>query len=680
VHADVLIIGAGPSGGAAALGLLRAGLSVVCLEQGHWPDRHAYRGGERDAELTSLKQWSWSPNVRGWSTDYALDLSDCDADIAMFNGVGGGSVLFNALWPRMTPNNFRSKTVAGYGADWPLDYAELQPYYERTDRQVGVSGLAGNPAYPGGSEPPLPPLPIFAGGLKVARGQAKLGWHWWPESNAILSTEYDDRHPCVARGTCMTGCGEGAKGSADLTYWRHVVALGGRLITGARVGRIVLDARGRAAGAEWYDSDGNGNLQTADVVLCAANGIGTPRLLLASATQAFPHGLANGSGLVGRNLMLHHHAFAVGIFEEPLETWRGHAGAWINSYEFYESDQSHDAAGTGRWALGGMNGTPLIAALGAATWGPDHHGALTQGFGRTLAWGVCAEDAASESNLVELSTDATDSAGVPVPVLHYRLADETRLLAAWHQQRQAESMWASGATTVVTPQVQVPTGHYMGTARMGDDPGTSVVDRFGMSHEIANLGILDASVFVTSAGVNPTSTVCALASRAVDKLVEHRSRIPRPELARSFWTGPRTVSPVSPDVPPPRIELSSQEQHRLDELADALLPAVDSRPSASEVGVGGHLGRAALAARPDLGAPLRRILAMPGEPALVLAQLAVEDPQARSTLELVVAGAYYMSPQVHEAIGYPGQQAHPARPDPFPRYIEEGLLDHMIGE
>ena len=196
------------------------------------------------------------------------------------------------------------RTQDGVADDWPLTYEELLPYYERTDRQFGVSGLGGNPAYPASADPPLPPLPIGKGGLLVARAHARLGWHWWPENNAILSAPYGGRRPCVQRGTCSSGCNEGAKASTDLTHWPAAMAHGARLITGARARRLLTDAGGLVTGAEWIDRNGDDHFQGADVVLCAANAVGTARLLLLSASSRSP-GLANSSGLVGRRLMLH---------------------------------------------------------------------------------------------------------------------------------------------------------------------------------------------------------------------------------------------------------------------------------------------------------------------------------------------------------------------------------------
>jgi choline dehydrogenase-like flavoprotein len=525
--ADVLIIGAGASGGVVARRLAESGFGVVCLEQGRWHDRSEYRGAELDWELTARKQWSGSPNIRGLPEDYPVDDADSDLSPLMFAGVGGSMLLFAGAWPRLLPSDFRVRSLDGVADDWPLTYDELRPYYERNDRHIGVSGLGGDPAYPPGEDPPLPPLPIGPGALKVARAHDRLGWHWWPEPNAILSAPYDGRHPCVQRGTCMQGCNEGAKASTDLTHWPHALANGARLVTGARVTRIETDARGLATGAVWIDDDGREHFQAASVVVMAANAIGTARLLLLSSSDVHPDGLANSSGLVGARLMMHPFASVSGLFDDDLESWQGQFGCSIESFEFYETDERRGFLRGAKWGLAPTGG-PINAALpsraGEQAWGPDHHLQMRARFGRGASWGLFGEDLPDPSNRVQLSSALTDSSGIPAPELHYKVSPNSRRLLDFHIDKASESLLAAGAHTIEVDRLMRYSGwHLLGTARMGDDPSTSVLDRWNRSHDVANLYVVDGSCFVTSGGVNPTSSICALALRAADHMVHTRS-------------------------------------------------------------------------------------------------------------------------------------------------------------
>ena len=532
-HAEILIIGAGASGGVAGLHLARAGFDVVCLEQGAWPDRGAFRGAEADWELAIRDRWAPSPNVRGLDEDYPVADSTSDVEPLMYNAVGGSMILYAGTWPRMLPSDFRVRSLDGVADDWPISYAELAPYYDRTDRQIGVSGLAGDPAYPEHDDYPLPPLPLGKAGRRVAEAHNRLGWHWWPEPNAILSAPYDGRRPCVQRGVCTSGCGEGAKASTDLTHWPKAEAHGARLITGARVRRLTVGARGLVTGAEWVDRDGKVHHQSADVVVLAANAVGTARLLLLSADDRYhPDGLANSSGLVGKRLMMHPFSVVTGWFDDSVEGWQGQFGASITTYQFYETDPARDFVRGAKWALSPVGG-PLNHVLpmraGLEVWGTEHHDLMARIFGKGATWAIFGEDLPEEHNRVELDPVLTDSDGVPAPRIHYSIGDNSRRLMDFQVARAEESLREAGAVDVTVGHLLRYSGwHLMGTARMGDDPATSVVDRYQRAHDVENLFIVDGSVFVTSSGVNPTCTIVALAERAAEHLVANRStqRVP----------------------------------------------------------------------------------------------------------------------------------------------------------
>jgi choline dehydrogenase-like flavoprotein len=682
-HADVLVIGAGASGGVAARRFAEAGLRVVCLEQGDWPDRATYPGAGIDWELRSARgPWSSIPSIRKNPADYPLDLASSDMGVVNFNGVGGGTVLYNAQWPRLLPHDFRVRSLHGVADDWPITYDDLRPWYEQTDRQFGVSGLGSNPAYPPGDDPPLPPLPIGAAALRVARAHAELGWHWWPEPNAILSADHDGRHRCVQRGTCGSGCNEGAKASTDLTHWPHVIARGGTVITGARVTRLVLDRAGRALGAEWIDRAGATHLQTADVTVLAANAIGTARLLLTSACAGHAGGLANRSGLVGRRLMLHPLLSVVGLFDEQLQGWQAHAGGLIQSLQFAASDAARGYIGSTKWVLstaGGPMRSLFAAPDTSGVWGDAHHRHVAERLGRSASWIVLVEDLPDVDNRIDLSPTLADGDGIPAPRIHYRISDNTRRNMAFQTERAEASLRAAGAWR--TDAFTHPSnGHFMGTARMGHDPECSVVDPWCVSHDIPNLLIVDGSVFVTSGAANPTSTIAALALRAASHLLGRRADVPTPSRPASFAVPPTPVALRAPSAAAaapderPVPQLAGRQLVRLARFADVLIPAGAGLPAAGEV-VGRGIGRV-LAARPDLHDPLVRALDELPDDADLTALTA--EGRATHALRYTVAGAYYTDTSVHDVLGYPSTRPRPVPAFDYPDYLAEGLLDHLL--
>jgi choline dehydrogenase-like flavoprotein len=490
----------------------------------------ARRGGlrrrlpEDDWELTGLKQFNWDPNVRQDASDYPVNTYESDIDILMVNCVGGSTTGYAAQWPRFSPSDFRVRSLDGVADDWPLSYAELEPYYDRVDRDFGISGLSGDPAYPPTNPLPMPPLPLGPAARRVALAHNVLGWHWWPGYNAIASQAYGRLNPCRRRGVCPWGCRDQAKASTNLTHWPDAIELGARLITHARVARIETDANGLATGAVWVDPDGTEHFQAASTVVMAANGIGTPRVLLHSASERFPDGLANSSGLVGARLMLHPFATVVGLFDDWFESWQGPWGNSIQSTEFYETDESRGFVRGAKWGLQPTGG-PLNAALpwAAEDADDDLHSRVRDWLGHSAMWGIIGEDLPDEENRVMLDGELTDSSGIPAARVRYRVSENSARMLEYHAARASESLEAAGASKcIVTPQVRGTGWHLLGTARMGDNPATSVVDRWCRSHDVPNLMIVDGSVFVTSAGMNPTPTIAAIALRAADHLIAER--------------------------------------------------------------------------------------------------------------------------------------------------------------
>lgn len=522
---DVVVVGSGPSGAVVSHTLASRGFSVVCLEQGDWILPSDFPANEPEWELLIQHRWSHDPNVRKLPADYPLDNADSDMWPVMFNAVGGSSIYYGAEWPRLLPSDYRVRTLDGVCDDWPITYRDLEPFNQSIDRFLGVSGLDGDTAYPSGLEYPQPPLPIGRAGRRAARGFNELGWHWWPGANAIPAFRHGDLAACARYGTCEWGCPQGAKASFDLAYWPSAIRAGARLTTGARVRSVETDDRGRASGVTWVDREGRDHRQEASVVVLCANGIGTARLLLLSTSAHHPDGLANSSGLVGRNLMLHPNCTVTAYYEDDLESWLGPAGQLLYSMQFYDSDPS-------RGFLRGckLHVLPTPGPLSAIEvrrehlsfqelWGDGFHRAI-RSHRSGLLWAANIEDLPEESNCVTLSSSLTDSDGLPAPKINYRLSDMTRASLDFTLARLEEVALAAGSEERYSVPLWLDQpGHLLGTARMGNDPHTSVVNSWGECHDVPNLYIADGSIFVTGGSANPTCTIAALALRVATGIV-----------------------------------------------------------------------------------------------------------------------------------------------------------------
>lgn len=521
---DVLVVGAGPSGAIVTHTLAGQGVDVMCLEQGDWVSPSDYPANHPEWELLIQQQWHHDPNIRQSPADYPLNVSESDMTPVMFNGVGGSTVLYGAQWPRLLPSDFRVRTLDAVADDWPISYEELKPFHDEVDRYIGVAGVDGDPAYPAGLTYPMPPHPLGRVGLRAARAMNELGWHWWPGANAIVGYKHRTLEPCGRWGTCEFGCPAGAKASFDLIYMPQALKAGAKLQTGARVREITVDSHGRASGATWIDSVGHEHHQPAKVVVLCANGVGTARLLLLSANAQHPDGLANSSGLVGKNLMLHPTSSVIGYYgEDDLEAWMGPAGELIHSMEFYETRPDTDFVRGAKYVCmplpGPLNALEIQRSRGfEQTWGSAFH-EVVRSHRNAVLWGAITEDLPSESNQVSLDPTLTDSSGIPCPKIAYRISENTRKILRYSNDRMQEIHDVMGAEHTIDIELWIDQpGHLLGTARMGTDPQRSVVDADGRSHDVPNLYIADGSVFVTSGGVNPTSTISALALKVAKRI------------------------------------------------------------------------------------------------------------------------------------------------------------------
>ena len=518
---DVLVIGAGASGAAFTWSLAQAGINVMCLEQGGWIDPTTYPSTQIDWEIHKQTDFNPNPNLRGLLQDYPVNESETPIAPLMFNAVGGSTIHWSAHFPRLHPSDFRVKTLDGVADDWPVSYQQLEPYFRLNDEMMGVAGITGDTAYPPKSERQTPPIPLGRPGDTIVRGFEKLGWHWWPSDSAILTRPYDGRAACNNCGPCEVGCPLRAKASTDVTYWPKAIAKGAILKTNARVREVTLGMNGLADGVVYYDSDGSLQRQKARIVVMACNGIGTPRLLLNSRSGPFPDGLANNSGLVGKNLMFHPYSMVMGVFDEQLESYKGPLGCSIISSEFYETDLNRGFVRGYAFQVLRSSG-PAITAQGFVTtspvpWGSDHHRVFDERFGKTITVAVIGEDLPESHNSVSLDPTLTDNDGIPAPAVAYSMSDNSLKMMDHGIARATEVLQAAGATEVlVNPLLRSAGWHLLGTARMGTEIGNSVVDGYGRSHEVKNLFIIDGSIFVTAGAVNPTSTIQALALYIAD--------------------------------------------------------------------------------------------------------------------------------------------------------------------
>jgi choline dehydrogenase-like flavoprotein len=530
---DFIVVGSGASGGIMARELSRAGHSVVVMEQGP-------RMAPWEFEHDELKYRNLSGITNNPVTNPQTYRNDPDKKAERITGrnpltyariVGGSSAHFNANFWRLHEIDFIERSRLGPipGAslvDWPITYAELEPYYTKVEWEVGVSGLAGaSPFDPWRSKPyPMPPLPVKSSGVLFERGARKLGLHPFPAPMAINSVFYKGRPPCAQCGLCGGfGCEVMAKSSSVWTVIPEAEATGRcEVRSESYVFRIGMNKDGRATGVHYFDKNKQEQFQNARAVVVCANGAETPKLLLNSAPDGSKDGLANSSGAVGRHLMFNKGGGVQARFEHPLNEYKG-ANVTRILHDFYDSDPKRGFYGGG--GFDARSGGPLTwgqsVPKGTPTWGPEFKEYLES----YTYWMNCAGHGTSlavESNRIDIDPELKDAWGVPsIRVTHRDHPDDIKH-ANWQIERATEIMDAAGAKQIVPGEVGASTGgvHLLGTCRMGNDPKTSVIDKYHRTHDVKNLFLCDGSSMVTSGRGQPTQTIEALSFRAADHIAQ----------------------------------------------------------------------------------------------------------------------------------------------------------------
>ncbi|MEO7993933.1 MAG: GMC family oxidoreductase, partial [bacterium] len=483
---DVCIIGAGAGGATLAKALAEGGCSVVVLEAGPWLD--TVEDFIND-ELAMLGLVDWDDlRISAGNNPLALGRPNTG------RGIGGSTIHFTAMKLRLHPEDFQLGTREGIGVDWPFDYDELAPYYQAAEDFVGTSGPAHMP-WPG--NPPgyhMGELTTTAADDRIAAGFAALGMRWSGTPHAILTGPKAGRSPCMYYGFCVNGCKSDAKGSALVTWVPAAVHAGAEFRPDSFVTRIHLDAQGLAQSVS-YLAEGVEQRQEARVVIVCGYAIETPRLLLNSACLAFPDGLANRSGQMGRNLMVHPAAVAFGRFADPLDNYVGPPVGIMSQDPYGTRAERGYPRGfmLNRYAL-----FPIEFATAITAGHPEIRGErLFEIMDAYSHWTLLTsqnEQLPRATNTVTLATEI-DQHGLPVArvTMSYDTVDQAMLADAGNVAEQV--LRAGGAEEVL---LRHSAYHVLGTCRMGTDPQSSVVDADCRSHDIPNLYVCDGSVFPTA--------------------------------------------------------------------------------------------------------------------------------------------------------------------------------------
>ena len=538
-HYDAIVVGAGAGGGVAAGVMAEAGKRVLLLERGrdlsfaqigrdhlrnHRFARYGYTiGPDLDGNpRVFVDQAGQAHVVRPHEDGYNHNTS----------AVGGGTRVYGAQAWRFLPDDFRMASVYGVPegsslADWPIGYAELAPFYERAEWEIGVAGdsMASAGIWPRDRAFPMPPVPVSRSGAALRRGAATLGWETLAVPLAINTIPYDGRPACVQCQHCVGfGCPVDAKNGTHNTLIARALASGRcDLVAEAMVERIDVDAAGKAVGVSYFDREGRRHSPRAEVIVCAAGAIETARVLLNSASERHPRGLGNTHDQVGRHLQGHYYAGAYGLMPEPVYDGVG-PGVSTATVRF-----NHGNAGVIGGAMLADEFIILPAIFWARClppdlprWGLENKRFMRQNYTRVMRVAGPTQEIPSPTARVTVDPVVRDRWGIPVARLAGATHPETVRTAIFMAEQAREWLRAAGAVRMwgAPPSLHLSGGqHQAGTCRMGEDPRRSVVDPWCRLHGHDNLYIADGSVHVTNGGFNPVLTIMTLAFRTAEHIV-----------------------------------------------------------------------------------------------------------------------------------------------------------------
>jgi len=541
-HVNAVVVGAGAGGGIVAKELSEAGLTVVLLERGEWLGFGKHDDDEfKNQQSTVLGEYGFGPDRRSprvvetapgkWQT---IRPGEVAGWVYGNNAacVGSGTVVYGAMGWRFMEQDFQMRSTYGVleGStldDWPIRYADLEPFYEKAEWEIGVSGdMTDNPFSPPRRKPyPMPAFSYNTEGRALAAAAKRLGWHPFPIPMLRNSVPYRNGNACIGRRNCVGfACPINAKNGTQNTAIPAALATNNcELRTNAIAAEIVVDDRGRARGVRYFDVQDREQFQPADIVVVSGGAMETARLLLNSKSKLFPNGAGNRHDLVGRNLQDHAYTSTWGLFDEEVYDDVG-SGATVAVCDF-----NHGQPGLRGGAMIANDfirlpfGFAGVRPPGAPAWGKAHKDFQRKYFKRSIVLKACVQEMPTFEHRVQVDPAVKDHWGIPVVRLGYdKRHPHTIEIARFVARKAEEWLKAAGAVQAWSSAIGERAGgsvHQAGTCRMGNDPKSSVTNPHGQVHDIDNLFIADGSLHVTNGGFNPALTIMALGFRVGDYIV-----------------------------------------------------------------------------------------------------------------------------------------------------------------